>query len=69
MTTKYKERENLANLLKLKRIAKKITQKELAKNIGCNPSLISRYENGEYEPSGLQLIKILKALKISIKEL
>ncbi|APH05856.1 helix-turn-helix domain-containing protein [Bacillus weihaiensis] len=31
----------------LKRRQKKISMKELAKNIGCSQSLISRYETGD----------------------
>lgn len=66
---KYKEKERLANLLKLKRVARNLSQRELAKKIECDPSLISRYEAGEYEPSGLMLIKIFKILKINIKDI
>jgi transcriptional regulator with XRE-family HTH domain len=66
---KCKIKENLASLLKRKRLELQLTQQDIAKIIQCDHSLVSRYETGTYEPSGMILIKLLKALKINIEEL
>ena len=45
-----------------KRIAKKISQKELAAKIGTKQSALSRLESGTYNPSLLFLKKVAAAL-------
>ena len=47
------------------RKAAHVTQEELAKRIGVNRALISKYETGIIEPSVSQLQKIALALGVS----
>lgn len=52
----------IINALIKKRIAKKISQKDLAKKIGTKQSALSRLESGTYNPSLLFLKKVAAAL-------
>ena len=51
------------------RKAAHVTQEELAKRIGVNRALISKYETGIIEPSVSQLQKIASALGVPMMEL
>ena len=51
------------------RKAAHVTQEELAKRIGVNRALISKYETGIIEPSVSQLHKIASALGVPMMEL
>ena len=45
-----------------------MTQKQLAKNVGVTDVTISRYENGECEPSFTEFIKLCKVLGMRIED-
>lgn len=51
------------------RIARGITQAQLAEAIGCLQKDISRYENGTYVPKPHMLAKIAKALECTMEDL
>ena len=51
--------------IKTRRKQKKITQEELANRIGTGHSVISKYENGQIDPSIEVLCRIADALDIS----
>ncbi len=58
--------------LKIARIKKELTQKQLAEMLGMSPSTINRIEVGKQDIRGLKLgtlEKIAKALDITISEL
>lgn len=55
--------------LKMRREELKITQKELAQQIGVEPATISKYESGMNEPNIKNLKAIAQALDTSIDEL
>lgn len=52
--------------LKEIRKSKNLTQKQLADYLGCNPSVYSRYETGEREPSIPVLVKLSQCLGVTI---
>lgn len=52
----------IINALIKKRIAKKISQKDLATKIGTKQSALSRLESGTYNPSLIFLKKVAAAL-------
>ena len=45
-----------------------MTQKQLAENVGVTDVTISRYENGEREPSFTEFIKLCKILGMQISD-
>lgn len=47
----------------------KLTQEQLAKELGVNRATVSKYETGEISPSVDQLIKICNILDVSFDEL
>ena len=51
------------------RIAKGLTQQQLADLIGARGDQISRWERGVFDPKTIILIKIAKALDVSIEDL
>jgi len=61
-------------IIKEKRIAKNMTQKDLAaklnKKYNCKITdiLVSRWENGHTEPSGLNFMRLSDILDITLKE-
>jgi len=57
----------IAALLIKRRLQKKVTQRELAKQIGTKQSAISRFESGTYNPSVDFLYKIAEALDARIQ--
>ncbi len=57
------------NKIRSLRLAKKITQKELAEMIGVLQKDISRWETGVISPSVESLIKISKAFECKIDDL
>lgn len=48
---------------------KKIKQKELADMVGIQRPYLSDLENNKYEPGGLLMLKIAKALCIDVNEI
>lgn len=55
--------------LKIKRIERNLSQKELATIVGISNQSISDYENGRLNPSYEIMGKISKELKTSVDEL
>lgn len=51
------------------RLAKKMTQSELAKAIGVDSAMISRYENGQTRPPAKNLILMAPVLSVPVDEL
>jgi transcriptional regulator with XRE-family HTH domain len=51
------------------RVAKGLTQKQVADAIGCIPSVYSRYETGQREPSLEILVQLAKFFGVSLDEL
>ena len=58
--------DHIGEKLKRLRLAEKITQKELARKVGCTPAYISLLENGRVDPSLSMLKKITATLNITI---
>jgi len=59
----------LGQRIKQLRAALQLTQEELAFKVGVDRSYMGFVERGEKNPTLLTMIKIAKALKISVKEL
>lgn len=55
--------------LKTLRKERKLSQPELAKAINVSNGMISFWENGIYEPTASNIIKVAKFFNISIDEL
>lgn len=51
------------------RLAKGLTARDVAKKIGVHENAVLRWENGEAEPLGSNLIKLSKLYEISADEL
>lgn len=60
---------NFGENLRIARIKKGISQKELAERVGVFPSAISRYENSKCSPHAGNLYKFAEALDIPVLEL
>ena len=59
---------NILNL-KVARVKKGLTQKELAELIGVSPSMINRIETGKQIPKVDILLKLAEILEVSVEEL
>lgn len=62
MKTNQIEKLENADILKLMRKEKNVTQKELAKRLNVSQGAISQYENGQTDLSIKQIMKICEAL-------
>ena len=63
------DQEKIGKFIKVKRGEKKITQEELAKELGVNNKTVSRWETGKYMPD-LSLFPMLsKVLGVSVNDL
>ena len=60
---------NLGKRIKYIRLQKKISQTEIAYRCGFDKSNYNTIESGKRNPTIISLIKISKALNVSIKEL
>ena len=58
----------LGSYIKSRRKNLGMTQKQLAKNVGVTDVTISRYENGEREPSFTEFIKLCEVLGMRIED-
>lgn len=65
----YKHLDMFAKNLKLERIAKGLTQKQLAEMLDIKPQSYQAYEKGVTLPSVENLIKISMLLSLSLDEL
>lgn len=52
-----------------KRMARGLTQAQLAETVGCTQKDISRYEHARHIPNVLMLVKIAHALGCSVEDL
>lgn len=52
--------------LKMLRTQRGISQKEVADSVGCSPTVYSRYETGERQPSIEMLISLSKFFGVSV---
>lgn len=59
----------LAQSLKAARVAKGISQEQLAKSVGISQQAVNQYEKGLVVPSLPTMIELAKALGITIDEL
>lgn len=62
----------ISNNLKEVRKSKKVTQAQLAEQVGCTQSRIADYETGRYQIDNLTLglaLKLANALECTIEEL
>ncbi len=50
--------------LRIIRAARNLTQIEVAKLVGCNPSAVSRYESGDRVPSLDQAQRLAKGMQV-----
>jgi transcriptional regulator with XRE-family HTH domain len=55
--------------VKNRRLARKLTQQQLAERVGRTQSLIAQIETGTYTPSLAMLARIAKALKTTLADL
>ncbi|MDF0730191.1 helix-turn-helix transcriptional regulator [Pseudomonas entomophila] len=59
---------NLAGRIKALRVARGLTQAELAERCGYEPLTVSRFERGTYSPGIDTLITIAKILDVPVQE-
>lgn len=65
----YKINKQLGAKIKRERKARKITQEELAAEVGVRSATISNIERGETDTSVYTIYKIAQSLNLHIKEL
>lgn len=58
----------LGSYIKSRRKNLDMTQKQLAKKVGVTDVTISRYENGEREPSFTEFIKLCEVLGMKVED-
>ena len=58
-----------ASNLKLLRLEKKLSQPQLAEELGVSKGMISFWENEKYEPTASSIIIVAKFFKVSIDDL
>jgi len=56
---------NIAAQLKRRRLKQGLTQEQLAENLGCSPTYISKLESGKHTPSLRRLIELSEHLDCS----
>lgn len=59
----------VANYIQLARTQMHLTQEYLAENIGVSRQAISRWENGQAQPSARNMVKIAALLNVSVDQL
>ncbi|MFY2157789.1 helix-turn-helix transcriptional regulator [Cytobacillus firmus] len=59
----------IGHKLRMKRLARNLTQKEAAKIIGVSVYMISAWENDRYFPSAVRMEKLAALYDISAEEL
>lgn len=63
------DQEKIGNFIKAKRLEKKMTQEDLARELGINNKTISRWETGKYMPDLSMFPLISKVLSVSVNDL
>ena len=63
------EKKKLGQIIKEKRLEKKITQRYLAEQIGISRNYLSDIENGRYMPSVGVLFKLASILELDLNSL
>ena len=61
--------KRLSVRIKLLREARELTQERLAKKAGVSHGYLARLETGMHDPSLSTLVKLAKALKVTVAEL
>lgn len=56
---------NFAQRLKELRRESELTQSKLAEKVGCNQSMVARWEKGECEPTATAILKLSEAFGCS----
>ena len=59
------KKSRFGEILKNLRTEKNITQGELAKVLGCSQSMLTRWENGECEPTAPYIIAVSEYFSVS----
>lgn len=65
----YKVLKKFSDKIRLRRHELCLSQEKAAELIGCHPNTFKRVESAKANPSVLMVIKIAKALKISVRDL
>ena len=61
--------ERLANAMKPTRLARGLTQAELAERVGVSRKTVNTIENNVFQPSAILAIKLARALDMTVEEL
>lgn len=69
MTTRHRSLRALGLNLRKLREAKALTQERLGERAELDPTYISGIERGVRNPSVLSLVRVAKALKVSVSDL
>ena len=64
-----KELKDFGKIIRSLRLKAILTQEELSEKIGCHPNHVGRLERGQTEPSFSMLVKLARALKVSIRQI
>ena len=59
------KKSRFGETLRILRAEKNVTQGELAKTLGCSQSMITRWENGECEPTAPYIAAVAKFFDVS----
>ncbi len=65
----YKYCKNFATNLKIERLARKLTQKQVAESIGIKTQSYQAYENNVSMPNLVNLLKLVELFNVSIDDL
>lgn len=69
MTLVRDELEGFAEFIRERRKFLGLTQTELARRLGISPSMVTRLESGEREPSARLLLRLLEALRADLRDI
>ena len=61
--------QRLGNQLQRLRTRRGLTQEQLAVNVGLSQTFITRLELGQYDPTLSTLVRLAKALRVSVADL
>jgi transcriptional regulator with XRE-family HTH domain len=63
------ELEGFAEFIRERRKFLGLTQTELARRLGISPSMVTRLESGEREPSARLLLRLLEVLRADLRDI